>query len=295
MCQLEVVNKDSKGGSVKAKTSAIRLFSIAVMLLAPAAHAQSDESAAMAHRLMIRSGLSVQLRGFSDQIVGDIRLNAARLDERMVAALVDAAKEAFRPDVLQQDMTARIAKKLTVGDMKAALAWLETDAGKRVTRAEELASASFDAERIRGYAEGLKTKPVAAKRQTLISEMMAATGAVRAAAATAETMALGVAIGMDSLQPRERRLGEAGLRARIREAMPPEKIQAAFAQQLPVMYAYMYRDVSDADLGGYVGFLKGVAGKRYQDGMNAAFIEGLGRASVQVGELTGQRQRQTAL
>jgi len=29
--------------------------------------------------------------------------------------------------------------------------------------------------------------------------------------------------------------------------------------------------------------------------MNAAFIEGLGRASVQVGELTGQRQRQTAL
>jgi hypothetical protein len=37
------------------------------------------------------------------------------------------------------------------------------------------------------------------------------------------------------------------------------------------------------------------AGKRYQDGMNAAFMEGLSRASMQMGELAGARQRQTAL
>jgi hypothetical protein len=265
------------------------------MLLAPTALAQSDEAAATAHRLMIQSGLSVQLRGYSDQVAADIRQNSAQLDASIVAGLVDAAKEAFRPDLLQQDIAVRVAKKLTVGDMKAALAWLETDAGKRLTRAEELASTSLDAERLGAYAEGLKTKPLAAKRQALISDLMSTTGAVRMAAATAETMALGLAIGMDSLQPRERRLGAATLRARIRQAMPPEKMQAAFAQQLPVVYAYTYRDISDADLAAYVGFLKGVAGKRYQEGMNAAFIEGLGRASVQVGELAGQRQRQTAL
>jgi hypothetical protein len=108
-------------------------------------------------------------------------------------------------------------------------------------------------------------------------------------------MALGVALGMDSLQPQERRIGEARLRARIRQAMPAEKIQAGFAQQLPLAYAYTYRDVSDADLAGYVGFLKGAAGKRYQNGMNAAFMEGLARASVQLGELAGTRQHQTAL
>ena len=42
-------------------------------------------------------------------------------------------------------------------------------------------------------------------------------------------------------------------------------------------------------------FLKGSAGKRYQDAMNAAFMEGLARASLQMGEFAGARQRQTAL
>jgi hypothetical protein len=284
---------------MNAKIRAVRLFSIAALLLAPAAHAQSDaqreEAAATAHRLMVRSGLSVQLRGLTDQIIGDIRQNAASLDPSVVGGLVDAARQAFRPEALQQDMTARVAKKLTVGDMNAALVWLENEAGSRVTRAEELVSVSFDAERAQAFAEGLKAKPLSAKRQKLIADLMSTTGAVRTAAAMAETMAFGIAIGIDSLRPREQRMGEQRIRAGVRQAMPPEKMQAVFAQQLPVTYAYTYRDLSDADLGGYVDFLKTAAGKRYQEGMNAVFLEGLARASGQIGELAGQRQRQTAL
>ena len=279
------------------KTSAVRLFSIAAVLLASAASAQSqsDQAAATAHQLVIRSGLSVQLRGFSDQIIGDIRQNAANVDPQLIAALADAAKEALSPESLQEDMTTRIAKKLTVSDMKTALVWLETEPGKRITRAEEVASSSFDAERIGAYAERLKTSPLTADRQKLIAELISATGSVRVAMATTEAMALGVALGMDALQSQEHRVGEATLRARIRQAMPPEKMQAAFAQQMPLLYAYTYRDTSDADLAGYLGFLKGAAGKRYQDGTSAAFVEGLGRASVRVGELAAQRQRQTTL
>ncbi|HEU4922927.1 MAG TPA: hypothetical protein VFT23_07620 [Burkholderiales bacterium] len=44
-----------------------------------------------------------------------------------------------------------------------------------------------------------------------------------------------------------------------------------------------------------MAFLKSAAGKRYQGGMNAAFMEGLSRASMQMGELAAARQRQTAL
>lgn len=280
---------------MKAKPNAAGLFAIVLTLLAPCAQAQSDEAAATAQRLMIRSGLSVQLRGFTDQMVGEFTRNDARLDAAMVTALVAAAKAAFRPEQLQEDMTARIAKKLTAGDMKAALAWLETDAGMRITRAEELASASLDQQRLGEYAEGLKTRPLTAKRRKLISDLISATNAAHTAATMQEAMAIGVALGMDSLQPIGRRQGEAMLRGRIREAMPAQKLQAALAQQLPISFAWTYRAVSDADLAGYAGFMNSVAGKRYQDGMSAAFVEGIGRASVQVGELVGQRQRQTAL
>ncbi len=279
---------------MKASSAAVHLISMAAMLLALPSHAQPDDAAATATRLMIRSGLSVQLRGFTDQAIADIRQNSANLDANTLTILVDSATEAFRADALQQDITARVSKKLTVGDMKAALVWLETDIGGRVTRAEELASVA-DAERLRAYAEGLKAKPLAAQREALLTELIAATGAVRTSVASAEALALGVALGMDSLQPRERRVGEATIRAHLRQLMPPEKMQAFFGQQLPLSYAYTYRELPDADLAAYIRFMKSVAGRRYQDGMNAAFIEGLGRASVHVGELAGRRKSKTAL
>lgn len=270
------------------------ISSLAVFLASPA-NAQSDEAAATAHRLVIRSGLSVQLRSFTGQIDSEIRQNPARLDQKFVNILADAAKEAFRAESLQEDITGRVGKKLTVADMKTALTWLESDAGRRVTQAEELSSTSFDVKSLQAYAERLKAKPLSAKRQQLIAELLSVTNAVKAVAGAQEAMALGVALGMDSLQPPERRAGEAALRGRIREMMPPEKIQAVLAEQLPVMSAYTYRDISDADLAGYVAFLKSAGGKRYQDATTAALIEALGRASVRVGELAAQRQRQTTI
>jgi hypothetical protein len=118
---------------------------------------------------------------------------------------------------------------------------------------------------------------------------------VRVAASVAESMALGIALGMDALQPRERRVGEARIRAHMRQALPADKLQALFAQQLPLSYAYTYREISDADLAAYVAFLRGATGKRYQEGMNAAFMEGIARASLRFGDFAATRERQTAL
>lgn len=270
-------------------------LSLSCAVLALPSYGQDEASAATAHRLMIRSGLSVQLRGLPAQMEAGIKRSGGPLGEKLVGDLTAASNLAFRPEALQADITARIAKKLTVGDMKGALAWLETPAGQRVTRAEELGSAVFDEQRFAAYIRQLNGKPLAAKRAEMLGSLTAATHAVESVLATQEAIALGIAVGMDTLQPRERRLGEAVLRQRVRQMMPPEKMRSALEQELPVLYAYLYRDVVDDDLAGYVGFLKTPTGKRYQDGMTAAFVEGLGRASLQVGEILGQQQRQTAM
>jgi hypothetical protein len=278
-----------------ARISALQLVSAAALLLAPGVHAQPDQATVTAQRLMVRSGLAVQLRGFTDQVVGDIRQNMTSFDPRSVERLVESARQAFRPEALHQDIGARVAKKLTVDDMQVALAWLDTDVGARITRAEEAAAGSVDATHIAQFAHRLQTHPLPARRQKLVSDLIAATGAVRVAASVAETMALGIALGMDSLQPQDRRVGEARLRAHVQQAVPADKLQALFAQQLPVTYAYTYRDIPDGDLAAYVGFLSGATGKRYQEGMNAAFTEGVARASMQLGEFAATRQRKTAL
>jgi hypothetical protein len=50
------------------------------------------------------------------------------------------------------------------------------------------------------------------------------------------------------------------------------------------MYAYVYREVSDADLDDYVRFCASPLGQRYSEALAAALVGALTRASVRVGE-----------
>ena len=275
--------------------AALSLSCLLAIASTTAAFGQPGASAATAQRLMIRSGLAVQLRGLRAQMEADIGRNRGTVDEKLIANLLDASKLAFRAETLQTDMTARLEKKLSVAQMNAALAWLESPAGKRVTRAEELGSGVFDEQAFAEYVRGLGERRLAEKRARMLSSLVAATDAPESVLATQQAIAFGVAIGMDSLQPKERRLGEEGVRQRVEQMLPAEKVKAALSQELPLLYAYLYRDVSDADLAAYMRFLTSAAGRRYQNAITAAFVEGLGRASLRVGELVGQRQHETSI
>jgi len=271
------------------KASRVVTAFVFVSALPVLAWAQS-EATAMAERLMVQSGLTVQLRGLADSMGKDIRRESGNLDATQAAALAGAAKEAFRAELLQADMSALVARKLSVADMNAALTWLAGPIARQVTRAEE-ASATLDEQAFGAFLAKLKTQPLSAARMKIIAGLIGVTDAVKSTAAAQEAIGLGVAVGMNSMEPRERRVNEAELRRRIQQVLPPERIHAALSEQLPVLYAFTYRDVPDADLAQYVEFLRGGAGRRYQDAMTAAFIEGLGRASVRVGELASQRRK----
>ena len=150
-------------------------------------------------------------------------------------------------------------------------------------------------QRFTQYVQGLRSQPLAEKRGQMLASVVAATNGAETVLATQEAIAAGVAVGMNSLQPKARRQGEAALRLRVRQSVRSETARSAITEQMPLVYAYFYRNVSDEDLGAYVRFLESAAGKRYQQGMTAAYVEGLGRACVLVGELAGQHQRRTAM
>lgn len=288
------VKNKQQGEIVKSIATALSLCCALICLPAITALAQDDASVRAAQRLMQDSGLSGQLRQLPAQMESDFKQAADLLDPALAAALLAAAKTAFQPEALERDITARVAKKLTVADMNAALAWLQSAAGQRITRAEEV-GANFDAERYAQYVDSLRAKRPSDQRGQMIASVVTATNGAETVLATQEAIALGVAVGMDTMQPTERRVGEATLRMRVRQAVRSEKVRSAITEQLPLLYAYFYRDVPDADLGAYVRFLDSAAGKRYQQGMTAAYIETLGRASVRIGELAGEQQRRTSM
>jgi len=118
------------------RATAAILFSVFAMAFSPMAQTQSDEVGATAHRLMIARNVGAA-SWFTGQIEAAFKQYSGKVDERILAALLEAAKEAYRPDLLQDDMTRRLAKKLTADDMENALTWLETDVGQRITQAKK--------------------------------------------------------------------------------------------------------------------------------------------------------------
>jgi hypothetical protein len=269
---------------MRSEKSVLYSLILCAALLSGAAFAQAQEDAASAaHRLVVRCGLSVQLRsipqGFSEQS----KQMRGQMPNTLIAALEEAGKEAFRPDLLQDEVERILAGSMKVAAMKQAIAWLETDVGRRVTLAEEVASVTMDEAALKKYAATAKAP--SARRVKVLQDILGVTNGVETTATVMEAMALGVALGIDSTQPVQKRAGPALLRAQIRKAMPPEKIKEMVRQRMPGVFAYTYRDLSDADLAAYVDFLRGPAGKGYNDAMMEALSQALVAASMRMGQL----------
>jgi len=256
--------------------------------LAPAAAAQSPDAASLAQRLITSCGLSVQLPGFAGQMKAQMEQLRSQVDSAIVPALAEAAVEAFRPDVLEADILRDIEQRLTIEDMNAALAFLDTPAVRRVTRAEEQASTRTPAE-LEQFVRELKQKSPRDVRLSLVQELIAASYVEDITVRGMQAIALGVALGMDSTQPRERRIGQANIERQVKKALPEEEIKQDLRLSLPVGYLYTYRNIDDADLRAYLRFLTSASGKRYTEQMTEAFMGALVRASVRLGKLVDQR------
>jgi hypothetical protein len=268
----------------------MQVFSLRAAVLAAAVAApgaQASEALQLAKRLVVGSGLAVQLKAFPRQVDQDLEQAQGRMPDHlpnhMLEALRAAARESYSPVILEDDMVRAVAERLTVAEMRKALVWLDTETGRRLTRAEEMAAEKITPQLIQAYAEGMKRRPLSARRSELIAGLVESTRAVDSTLNIMESMALGIAVGMDSMQPAQKRIGVSGLRARLRESMPPDKLRAEIGVVTPAIYAYTYRDASDADLAAYLDFNRSSSGVRYNDAMLDALAEALARASVRVG------------
>jgi len=248
---------------------------------------KAEEAAGVARRLVVRSGLSVQLRSVPKGFEQQITQLRGQLPDAIYASLERAGKEAFKPEGLQAEIERSLPGKLKVAEMQKALAWLETAAGRRVTLAEELASATLDDAALRKFSE----KPVPARRKQLLQDLITATSAIDSTANLIEATSLGVAIGMDSTQPAQKRAGVAALRAQLQKVMPRDELKKTLASSLPGIFAYTYRDVSEADLAAYLAFLRGAGGRKYNAAMVEAFTQAVVGASVRMGQLVDQTER----
>lgn len=268
--------------------AALACCALAALGAGAPAPAQTQEALDAARRLVVSSGLAVQLQAVPGQIQREVEQLRGKVPDETVNALGEASLKGFQPAGLQEDVSRVLAEKMPLADMRKIIAWLETDLGRRITRAEEQAAHQMTPESLRAHIEGTKRTPPSRKRAEMIAALMKATKAVESTANAIESIGLGVALGIDAMQPAQNRLGPANLRRRLREAMPPAQIRQEVSATLPAIFSFTYRDVSETDLAAYLAYSRSAIGVRYNDSVMGALAEALARAGVRVGQLVDE-------
>lgn len=259
-----------------------RLAMLALALAASPVPAQTPLE--LAGRLYERAAIGAQLAPIPAQFEQGLAGYRGKIPDEAIAAMVEAGRKSFAEEAMRGEIVADIAKTMQAEDIRKTLDWLDGLAGRRVTLAEASAAADIGGEAMRAWLRSDKGRARRPGRDKVMAELIRTTRAVEIGAGFIEAVSLGIAVGMDATQPVEKRIGLAGLRARLRQAMPPDRLREDVAAILPPTYAYVYRDVSDADLAEYVKFSASPLGSRYSEALAAALGGALLRASVRVGE-----------
>ena len=291
---IEVTSRDLGGRNLNRIVKPLAgLLAVCALLAAPGLFAQSAAEQGLVRRLMDRSGTSEQLRAAAKSVADGFEQARDSVPEDLRLALGEAAREGFGAEAMLADVERELPRMLTAGDMQTAIAWLETDVGRRVTRVEEEASRTLDSPQYEAYLRTLKDKPLADARVRLLRELLEVTDGVEFAIQLAQATAFGVAFGMNSTLPRERRIPAQELRRRVEEAMSRDDLAGTTAQAMLEINAFTYRDANDADLLAYLAFLKTPAGQKYVKAFNEVLLTAISAASYRTGSLVEQRTSRT--
>jgi hypothetical protein len=215
------------------------------------------------------------------------------LTEEQLAAVETSATSGFRIDVFEPPAITALAARLDPAGARDSLEFLHSGTGERMVAAD-VALAETDEATLDRISSGELTAPTSRERDLLLDRIEAATRSVDAAVdvylAIARALAVGTAIGsgLDPIAADQRvsKNSDAAMRENIAQRM-----RVPLRRSL----AYGYRNLSDADLGNMLAFLRSKAGKKYTAASIAAMTAGFDAMGRRCGERIGDRWRELAV
>ena len=267
----------------------VRLL-LSALLLVPALALAQD--ARRIDELMHKSGLwkqvgqvQAQVKAGAKQAQADARAGKGghTMSDEDFGKMALAMEAAFAPARMQEAMSRELAAQLAVEDEAAALRWLSSDLGKKFTRIEEesgeVANAMKSEQEAPAY---FATVPKARveKFQRLADAIKVGEGSAGMVINMTSAIAYGMALADPTGDPR-------GMAKAIRDRLDAQRPQLAaiFEQRAIQSFAYVYKDVPDADIDRYVAFAETPAGRRYHDASMKAYDVVITRASIEMGRL----------
>jgi len=243
------------------------------------AHAEANAGMREIYRLSDLSGRIQLVLGYADEAL-------AKQQAQFTAEQLEIAKQVLREQLAAEKLERRLLETLEKrpgGEyLDAALGWLRTPLGKKITRARIASYGPVDPAEMADFAEQKQANPPSEKRLELI-ERYGDTALLSAMESTTMLLSTyGVAAMVDALKPEDERLGPEALLSSMnsRRAL----LEPIFQETSAVTCQFAFRDFSDAELEALVAFSESDAGQWYHGMTSSVFLETLREATASLGE-----------
>jgi hypothetical protein len=261
-----------------ATTTVIVLLSLLVL---PALAGQPAKEE-LVQQLMKLSGLDAQVRQIPLQVMASFGEQKSRLPAEAYELTAQALGTAFDAERMLKTVSKQVETNLDTATMQAALTWLKSGLGRKITGLEEAASTPQAYQQIQTYAKELENRPPPQPRLLLVRRLDVATNATETVVSIAETVTMSVAMALDGIQPKELQTGVERLKKQMELQRP--QLRQGLQQEMTAAMLYTYQTCSDAELEQYIGFYESHAGKAYQQGLNVVLKGALLETSVSAGK-----------
>jgi hypothetical protein len=237
--------------------------------------------------LMERSGLNKQLRYYPEILLtnmAQVHRQKPQFSNRDYRALSLMVAKAFNADRMIDTVRNHIHTRLTVSDVQAVLAWLNTPLGQRITRLEEEASSPEALSERRRAAGAAEEPPDRVERIRRLDRAVRATDAAAGSAQNLQVamlMAMTAAMNPDLRPTFDAVVAEARRRS---EQVRPVLEKRAFEQLQSI-----YRPLTNEEIDQYILFAESESGKRYHAVVLPAVQEATLNASRDLGTMIGKR------
>lgn len=238
----------------------------------------SANSAELSHqntveRLLIASGVTRQLAHFPSQTKSAFAIGLRenrQVPDAVVAKMLARADETILPNVMVQHVRESVSNALNVRSIELLLEWYESEAGRKITAAEEQASTAAAYQHIVNQApiQLLNRSRVASARR--IDRLVSATDmAMEIQDSTGVSIYSAM---MAALAPRQ----PLDLTAyRLNAKKLQREVRASTHEFVLASMVYTYRDINETNLRAYEKFLAHPATRRF----NQAAFDGISRGT----------------
>ncbi|QLF93510.1 DUF2059 domain-containing protein [Pseudomonas sp. ABC1] len=204
--------------------------------------------------LYAAAGWPEQRQHFSETLNSVQQRYKDTLPPAVFQALVNNSNQRFEPSAM--DSRAQAALRQNLPDAQPALAFFESELGRKIVQAEVLATRR---DQLNRHANGLPRMEAGSNRQLLIRHLAQAIPASQGAAEVSLALAGVAADSLSQMMPGLLGGGQTqGLLESQRQRLT-QQVEADIDNTL----LYVYRELSDAELQEYVDFAQSEAGKAY--------------------------------